>query len=381
MSGGKDSRGTIGCQRYSQAEDSPILRVGSLNWDLSNLCSAGNVAPSSPRRQLFLRSQSMPIRRRSEASLYPRSEAIRLSLPDVDINEIFDRCGSRTQRPVVRALERTRSLPNSTEFNRNNSGNQSSLQNRWTRLLPDKGTHESDNPADFDDCQEAQPILLSPKEPGRCCSADYDLSYHSSQEYEYQYRPNCATRTETRMRLENPVEYDDYLQSHPITPPPQKYRLHGQRSNFELSYNSHQEVGYDYTPNRPAAREQRIQVEVSPGHFMHLRGAKETLYAIETGRSKVVFCFACGAGLRCVADCELVICPDCRIMSPVPHQPPSLTEFDESDEHDLFDGVPDCPSIWQEDNDYGNERSKRYRQPSLGGRALSIGGVGLGVKV
>jgi hypothetical protein len=115
-------------------------------------------------------------------------------------------------------------------------------------------------------------------------------------------------------------------------------------------------------PTKP----RRVQIEVSPGEFMNLRGADETADAIEKGRSRIVYCFSCGIGLRCVPDCELVICPDCRIMSPVPQKPATLMENDDSGGNlKRRTGIPRCPSIWQEEetNDH------------------CIGGVGLGLRI
>jgi hypothetical protein len=59
------------------------------------------------------------------------------------------------------------------------------------------------------------------------------------------------------------------------------------------------------------------QIEVEPGRFMDLRGSEETMRAIKDGSAIVVQCFLCNACLKCVHDAELVICPDCRIFTPV----------------------------------------------------------------
>jgi hypothetical protein len=68
---------------------------------------------------------------------------------------------------------------------------------------------------------------------------------------------------------------------------------------------------------RARAPPQPVEVEVAPGEFMPLRGSDETLQAIEMGYARIVTCFACCASLACVPDCELVICPDCRVISPI----------------------------------------------------------------
>lgn len=58
-------------------------------------------------------------------------------------------------------------------------------------------------------------------------------------------------------------------------------------------------------------------VEVAPGIVMELRGAAETLHAIELGVAASVTCACCQVPLLCVPDAECVICPDCKVVSPV----------------------------------------------------------------
>ena len=48
-----------------------------------------------------------------------------------------------------------------------------------------------------------------------------------------------------------------------------------------------------------------------------LRGSEETWNAIKRGNYASVICEACQADLRCVADADMVVCPDCRCVSPL----------------------------------------------------------------
>jgi hypothetical protein len=57
-------------------------------------------------------------------------------------------------------------------------------------------------------------------------------------------------------------------------------------------------------------------VEIAPGHFLPLRGAQETMQAIERGTCVTVPCLVCHANLQCIDDCEAVLCPVCRVVSP-----------------------------------------------------------------
>ena len=67
----------------------------------------------------------------------------------------------------------------------------------------------------------------------------------------------------------------------------------------------------------PPLAPQQTQVEVSPGVFLPLRGTQETLMALRTGDTLVLECFLCKVELCCVDDSEWVLCPDCRILTPV----------------------------------------------------------------
>lgn len=59
-------------------------------------------------------------------------------------------------------------------------------------------------------------------------------------------------------------------------------------------------------------------VEVEPGHFIRLRGHKETLGYIRAGRPIATQeCCACQGTLHCVGDADLVLCPYCRVVQPL----------------------------------------------------------------
>jgi hypothetical protein len=60
-----------------------------------------------------------------------------------------------------------------------------------------------------------------------------------------------------------------------------------------------------------------IRIEVAPGIELRLRGSKETWAAIKESRITVTSCCCCLAELHCIQDAELVVCPDCWVVSPV----------------------------------------------------------------
>jgi hypothetical protein len=59
------------------------------------------------------------------------------------------------------------------------------------------------------------------------------------------------------------------------------------------------------------------QIQVSDGVYMTLRGSKETQAAYDHGLCIEATCFVCDISLACVPDCDAVVCPQCRMISPV----------------------------------------------------------------
>ena len=60
-----------------------------------------------------------------------------------------------------------------------------------------------------------------------------------------------------------------------------------------------------------------LMIQVQPGIKKPLRGSDETWKAIEDGRVTITCCVSCQIDLNCVEDAELVVCPDCTMISPV----------------------------------------------------------------
>lgn len=60
-----------------------------------------------------------------------------------------------------------------------------------------------------------------------------------------------------------------------------------------------------------------LQIEITPGVFARLRGSEETWNAIKSGNSTHAKCFSCELALLCISDAEYVICPACRVVSPL----------------------------------------------------------------
>jgi len=86
------------------------------------------------------------------------------------------------------------------------------------------------------------------------------------------------------------------LQQQPPPPPPQQYN-NSTHSAAIVNDNPH--------------------IEVAPGVKMEVRGADETLRAIHGGYAIIAICSCCQVKLRCVPDAEVVVCPDCRVLTPL----------------------------------------------------------------
>ena len=74
---------------------------------------------------------------------------------------------------------------------------------------------------------------------------------------------------------------------------------------------------------------------------MELRGAAETLQAIEAGIAASVICACCEVPLLCVPDAECVICPDCKVVSPVMT---NLRGTNKQDRGGVGLGLKNCPT-------------------------------------
>jgi hypothetical protein len=61
----------------------------------------------------------------------------------------------------------------------------------------------------------------------------------------------------------------------------------------------------------------QMEIEVSPGYYISIRGAAETERAIQQGQVRPTICSCCTSQLYCIMVAEYVCCPTCREISPV----------------------------------------------------------------
>jgi len=154
----------------------------------------------------------------------------------------------------------------------------------------------------------------------------------------------------------------------------------------------------DQTENRaetcPPSRPKEIQIEVFPGFFLPLRGAKETIQAIESGNAQTVTCLSCNVLLFSVPDCEMVICPDCRFLSPVPTSDDGENDAEDDDrQHRSLPCMMSSVSsgLWEEGEDEKIDEDEILmrrsrprpveRRVSLRRKMIQRRGIGLGLKI
>jgi hypothetical protein len=69
--------------------------------------------------------------------------------------------------------------------------------------------------------------------------------------------------------------------------------------------------------DRSSGEKDDVMVEIFPGVTSRLRGTQETLQAVANDFYTPVSCFACNEDVFCVADVSYVICPGCKVVSPL----------------------------------------------------------------
>ena len=90
------------------------------------------------------------------------------------------------------------------------------------------------------------------------------------------------------------------------------YRHQGQPSSNNYGNTYHSNSSHGQAP-------QVFELEIQPGHFVPLRGSEETLDAMNNDFILNMSCFACTTKVLCIADSEYVLCPVCKVVSPIDH--------------------------------------------------------------
>ena len=125
----------------------------------------------------------------------------------------------------------------------------------------------------------------------------YDNGY-----YEHQVPPQRSSHYYPEMMEPPPPSRSNMNGHHYPGQPPQPYG--GSRGGF--------------APPPPPSNE-GLQIEIEPGVFAELRGAEETTHAVAVGQVVDCSCILCSLPLLCIRDAEFVLCPDCKVVSPLFH--------------------------------------------------------------
>jgi hypothetical protein len=88
-----------------------------------------------------------------------------------------------------------------------------------------------------------------------------------------------------------------------------------EEDNRSVSTAGEQQVAQEELKKPPPAPQ--MEIEVSLGYYLRIRGAAETDRAIQQGRVRPTVCSCCTSQIYCIMVAEYVICPICREMSPV----------------------------------------------------------------
>jgi hypothetical protein len=132
---------------------------------------------------------------------------------------------------------------------------------------------------------------------------------------DYDGRPRSLSPTEGRSR-----SYD--YQDDPQQLQQQQYLDSDDQGYDSYSYSSRHEREDPHRQGGPpppsqSLRDTRTLVEVVPGEFVPLRGSGETWQAIQAGRVMNTSCSCCFLKMLVLEHVDLVMCPGCRVISPV----------------------------------------------------------------
>ena len=309
--------------------DGPVLRIGGRSWDLTNLYPNGKVPKELSANAQTLKNTSKRRSKRKkskpEASLYP------------SINELDD--SSFHFKPAAEVFRRSAVQSNSPK---------PTSQPGAFHSVPGTNTLSRMSP------------LSSPRNPVAVPGAFPSSSTLSKPKKPLPPLPSWVESPEKlacKLKCKCFIDEDKSSSSHHRESSQQAdvscvdvYRQESIRS-VQSTYSAGPARAEEEQDNNASST--RSQIEVAPGHYMPLRGSAETMAAVESGMARTVICMVCQATLLCVPDAELVVCPDCRLLSPLP-----------------ADSKACCQT-----------RTSRYESDTHPGVRHEVGGVGLGLKV
>ena len=100
---------------------------------------------------------------------------------------------------------------------------------------------------------------------------------------------------------------------------PPLYEAQAEEDPFQSNSNNNKNSNNREQQHRPREQQCGLELEIQPGLFVPLRGSEETLDAMNNGFILQTVCFACTMKVLCIADSEYVLCPVCKVVSPIEH--------------------------------------------------------------
>lgn len=262
-----------------------------------------------------------------EPSLYPSLQMVQ-AIPQIDADKIFAR-PHRPHQPhqhIVRAMDDLSLSESERTMNRPPSIRQLAAQNSRRSLMTSSPFRSSSNRSissgDHFSASSEQ-AKLATKQEKSWVSGDSERSgpresakWRSSKEY---------------APLDNGSRTDYYYDSKVAPRSPSScskdYSTYG--SSME-DFNAKMKARALPMP-QPASTSpttsSQLQIEVTPGVFMNVLGSAETSVAIQSNYLAKTCCICCNLTLFCIRDAGYVLCPDCRVVSPVEVGDDSMSKF------------------------------------------------------
>jgi hypothetical protein len=161
--------------------------------------------------------------------------------------------------------------------------------------LPEIIESETSSTADSSVCDD------SPKE----CTTEYHKNQRSSDKYMGEHVKSGRVLVKGRTETAIPQHHPKYSSS-----------SHEMREGTAVSYMK-QTTPDGYNDEKKSCP----MIEVAPGKLMQLRGADETWHAIHNDFYSPCMCVCCEQTLFCIKNAAYVLCPACRVISPMEHRP------------------------------------------------------------
>jgi len=148
-------------------------------------------------------------------------------------------------------------------------------------------------------------------------------------------RPITADTRSNQQTTRRQDEYDTRQQTHTTTPyrasksvqdslyhrdSKRRNRNSPGRSPGSVSVDSPAHIPLDFQESKKSGSKlvsPQAEIEISPGVFLPLHGSQETLEAMTNDALVACACFCCSADLYCVRTADYVLCPTCRVISPI----------------------------------------------------------------